>query len=388
MMVANNSTIFLKAAEFKHLMDAILRLEVVALLEDYVPYLSFLDRVKNYKADMQKVRKRVDSFLGKVIADHRRTQTKGEEVKANADFLHVLLSLPGPDGAERWTDDNLKGFLLVSKTFLRQFGLRHKTAALENAHQNKCLLQDLFIAGTDTSSVTVEWAMSELLRHPQIMKKAQQELDTVVGTGRLVAESDLPQLPYLVNIVKETFRLHPVVPLLIPHESVQPCQVLGYEIPAKTRLLVNVWGMGRSSEVWEDALSFNPDRFQERCVSSSLFLNPSLPDEGIYFTQIIPCVSGCRDLDVRGKHFELLPFGTGRRGCPGITLGLTLVQYSLARLLQAFTWSLPDGNKPEDLDMSEAFGLTLPRAEHLIGIPSPRLSPNMYEAKTLHIVQT
>lgn len=215
-------------------------------------------------------------------------------------------------------------------------------------------LQDLFTAGTDTSSSTVEWALAELIRHPEILAKAQRELDSVVGPGRLVSELDLPNLPYLQAIIKETFRLHPSTPLSLPRMAAEDCEINGYFIPKDSTLLVNVWAIARDPNVWPEPLEFRPSRF--------------LPG------------SEHAHIDVRGNDFEVIPFGAGRRICAGMSLGLRMVQFMTATLVHAFNWALPDGQLAEKLDMEEAYGLTLQRAVPLTVHPNPRLSPKVYSA--------
>jgi cytochrome P450 len=211
------------------------------------------------------------------------------------------------------------------------------------------LVQELITGGTDTSSVTVEWAMSELLRKPEVLAKATEELDRVVGRDRLVAEGDIPSLPYLDAVVKETMRLHPVVPLLIPRVSREDTSVAGYGIPRGTRVLVNVWAIGRDPAVWGDAAEeFRPERF----VGS--------------------------EVDVKGQDLRLLPFGSGRRMCPAHGLGLRMVQLVLANLVHGFAWRLPDGMAPEKLSMEEKFGISVSRMEQLKAIPEPKLPDHLY----------
>jgi len=190
--------------------------------------------------------------------------------------------------------------------------------------------------------------MSELLRNPSMMKRAQEELESVVGLDCLVEESMLPHLQYLQSVVKETLRLYPPAPLLLPHESMEHSTVGGYQIPQKTRVIVNAWAIGRDPLVWEEANVFKPERFL-----------------------------GSR-IDVKGQDFGLIPFGSGRRGCPGISLALCMIQLGLAQLLHCFDWYLPEGITPQNLDMSEAFGITMPRAVHLHAIAIPRLPLHMY----------
>jgi cytochrome P450 len=208
----------------------------------------------------------------------------------------------------------------------------------------------LIAAATDTSAVTVEWALAELLRKPEAMTKATEELDRVVGHGRLVTEADIPSLPYLDAIVKETLRLHPVAPLLAPRLSREDTSVGGHDIPAGTRVIVNVWAIGRDPALWGNASDeFRPERF----VGSGL--------------------------DVKGLDFELLPFGSGRRMCPGYTLGLKMVQLTLANLLHAFAWRLPDGVAAAELSMEEKYGLSMPRAVPLEAVIEPKLPAHLYD---------
>lgn len=185
--------------------------------------------------------------------------------------------------------------------------------------------------------------MTELLRHPAALKRVQEELDSVVGRNRLVEETDMPHLKYLRAVVKETLRMHPVAPLLVPHYSMESCEVAGYLIPANCQVFINVWAMGRDASIWERPLEFEPERFLTN------------------------------NIDFVGQDFELLPFGSGRRSCPGRTMGLLVVEYTLAVLLHACTWELPLGLRPEDVDLAEAPGLVVPKAVPLEAVATPRL---------------
>jgi len=202
--------------------------------------------------------------------------------------------------------------------------------------------------GTDTTSVTVEWAMSELLSNPEVLAKATEELDRVIGRDRLVAEGDIPNLPYMEAIVKETMRLHPVGPLLTPRLAREDVSVGSYDIPAGTRVFINAWAIGRDPAVWEAPMEFRPERF----VGSRV--------------------------DVKGQHFVLLPFGSGRRMCPGMGLALRMVPMILTNLLHAFAWRLPDGVAAEELSMEETFGLTVPRLVPLEAVAEPKLPARLY----------
>eukprot|EP01018_Ginkgo_biloba_P008292 Gb_24989 [translate_table: standard] len=182
-----------------------------------------------------------------------------------------------------------------------------------------------------------------MLLNPSMMKKVKDELESVVGLNRMVEESDLPQLEYLKAVVKEILRLHPPGPLSMPHEARENCIVGGYNIPRKARIIVNVFALGANPNSWEDSEKFKPERF----IGSPI--------------------------DVKGQNFEVIPFGSGRRGCPGQPLAISLVEYALATLLHCFDWRLPDGMRAEDLSMTEEFGLSTPRAVHLVAVPTPRL---------------
>ncbi|XP_074263218.1 cytochrome P450 76AD1-like [Silene latifolia] len=201
------------------------------------------------------------------------------------------------------------------------------------------LLIDLFVAGTDTTSSTLEWAMTELLRNQEKMAKAQDELDQIIGKNTTVQESDISKLPYIQAIVKETFRLHPPAPFLIPRKSEKDVQLFGFSVPKDAQIWVNVWSIGRDSSVWPNALSFLPERFKES------------------------------EVDFKGQSFELLPFGAGRRICPGVPLAYRMVHLMLATLLHSFNWKHAHGLSPEDIDMEEKFGVTLQKVQPLQAIP-------------------
>ena len=201
------------------------------------------------------------------------------------------------------------------------------------------ILQDLFVAGTDTTSNTLEWAMAECLQNPEKMKKAKAELVQVIGKGKLIEEADVSRLPYLRCIVKETLRLHPPVPFLIPRRVEQDVEVCGYNVPKNSQVLVNAWAIGRDETVWENALEFKPERFLES------------------------------EPDIRGRDFELIPFGAGRRICPGLPLAVRMVPVMLGSLLNSFDWKLEGGIAPKDLDMEEKFGITLQKALPLRAVP-------------------
>lgn len=199
----------------------------------------------------------------------------------------------------------------------------------------------MFAAGTDTTFITLDWTMTELIMNPRVMEKAQAEIRSIVGERRVVQERDVPQFHYMRAVIKEIFRLHPAVPVLVPRESLEDVMIDGYNIPAKTRIYVNVWAMGRDPEQWENPEAFQPERF----IGSSI--------------------------DFKGQDFELIPFGAGRRICPGITFGTATVELALAQLLHSFDWELPPGIKASDIDNTEAFGISMHRTVPLHVIAKP-----------------
>lgn len=183
------------------------------------------------------------------------------------------------------------------------------------------------LAGIDTSAVTLEWAMSNLLNHPHILKKARAELDDQVGQQHLIDESDLSKLPYLQNIISETLRLYPAAPLLLPHFSSSDCTIEGYDVPRDTMVLVNAWAIHRDPKLWDDAESFKPERFE-------------ITGEG-------------------EVNMKLMPFGLGRRSCPGSGLAQRVLGLALGSLIQCFEW---ERVSDEEVDMSEGEGVTMPKA--------------------------
>ncbi|XP_056174177.1 geraniol 8-hydroxylase-like [Syzygium oleosum] len=206
--------------------------------------------------------------------------------------------------------------------------------------QIKHLMLDLFVAGTDTTSNTLEWAMAELLHNPDKLSRAQTELDQVIGKGNLVDESNIARLPYLQAIVKETFRLHPTVPLLLPRKSGAELEIGGVTVPEGAQVFVNVWAIGRDGTLWEDPNAFMPERF----LGS--------------------------EMDVKGQSFELIPFGGGRRVCPGLPLALRMLHMMLGSLLNCFNWKHEGGIEPEDMNMDDKFGLTLQKDQPLRAVPT------------------
>eukprot|EP01018_Ginkgo_biloba_P040171 Gb_09267 [translate_table: standard] len=207
---------------------------------------------------------------------------------------------------------------------------------------------DLFIGGSETNVTTIEWAMTKLIHKLQTMKRAQAEVEKIVGCNSKVEESDTELLPYLQAIVKEALRLHPPVPLLLPHRADASCEIAGFVIPKNSQVIVNAWAIGRDPTSWNDPLEFIPERFLE-----------------------------C-EREYKGHDFELIPFGAGRRICPGILLASRMLLFILASLLHSFNWSLLDEMRGEELDMSDKFATTQHKAIALNAIPTPCLPSHLY----------
>ncbi|XP_030510236.2 cytochrome P450 71D9 [Cannabis sativa] len=275
------------------------------------PSLSFLDWISRVKYESFNLRS--SRIMEDIIKDHRNIMSRGKSGRKE-DFIDALL---------KFHDKNTT-----------DLGL---TLTIGNI---KAVIWDIFVAGSLSSSSTVDWAMVEMMRNPKVMKKTQDEVREVFGKKGLVDESLINEMKYLKSVVKETLRLHPPAPLLLPRESSEKCEINGYEIPMKTRVMVNIWAIGRDSKYWIEPLSFMPERF-------------------------VDC-----SIDFRGNNFEFIPFGAGRRICPGMSFGLNNVELSLALLLYHFDWTLPKGMKPEDLDMTELSAITLRRKDDLYLIPN------------------
>ncbi|KAF8403582.1 hypothetical protein HHK36_011686 [Tetracentron sinense] len=215
------------------------------------------------------------------------------------------------------------------------------------------LLWDMITAGMDTTTISVEWAMAELIKNPRVQQKAQEELDYVVGSNRVMTESDFPNLPYLQCVAKEALRLHPPTPLMLPHKANAKVMIGGYDIPKGSIVHVNVWAMARDPALWKNPLEFRPERFFEE------------------------------DVDMKGHDFRLLPFGAGRRVCPGAQLAINLVTSMLGHLLHHFRWNPADGVKPDEIDMSENPGTVTYMRTPLQAVPAPRLPAHLYKRVSL-----
>nr|XP_027085781.1 cytochrome P450 71A1-like [Coffea arabica] len=304
--------------EFQEMIDTWFWLGGVFNIGDWIPWLDRFD-LQGYIKQMKELYKKFDRFHNHVLDDHQ-ARRKTEKDFIPKDMVDILLQYAeDPDLQVKLTRDQIKG-----------------------------LIQDLLAGGTDTSATTVEWAMNELLKHPRLIRKAAEELDRVIGKDKWVEEADFSKLPFLEAIIKETLRLHPLATLLAPRYAIEDCTVAGYHIAKGTTVFINTWSIGRNSKYWDSPEEFIPERFLEK------------------------------DIDMKGQNFALLPFGSGRRRCPGYNLGIKLVRSTLANLLHGFNWKLPHGMKPEEICMEELYGLTTHPRISLAMIPEPRLPVNLY----------
>ncbi|CAM6093426.1 unnamed protein product [Calypogeia fissa] len=269
----------------------------------------------------------LDKFIEEIIEEHRQRRSIANTENCKEDFVDALLGFgQTKEFEQRLSMDSVKAMML-----------------------------DMVVGGSDTSSVATLWALTELLKHPHMLRKVQEELDSVVGRHRLVQEEDLPKLLYVTAVVKETLRFHP--PSALFYRQVLPtddCEIEGFHIPAGTPVIVSPWCIHRDPEAWERPLEFDPDRFLN---STTHF---------------------------KGQDFEFLPFGGGRRICPGMNLATLMVAYTLSLLVQALDWALPDGQEPEELDMSETFGAVLNKRVPLMISGKARLPHHvLYPAQEL-----
>ncbi|CAL9775009.1 unnamed protein product [Musa acuminata subsp. burmannicoides] len=279
------------------------RLSAATSPEEFLPFLKWIG-LNGLEKQLIRMRKEVDVLLQGMV-DERRKGMRTERNDANKTLVDVMLSLQEED-PQNYTDNIIKGMILV-----------------------------LIFAGFDTSSVTMEWAMSLLLNHPEALKKVHDEIETHVGHQRLVIDSDLPQLRYLNNVIRETLRLFPPGPLLVPRESTMECSIGGFHVPRGTMLIVNAYRMHRDPALWTDPAEFKPERFE----------------------------SG------EGEGYKYVPFGVGRRRCPGEAMAMKAVGLVLASLVQCFEWKRLG---EEEVDLNEGEGLSMPKAIPLEVFCKPR----------------
>ncbi|XP_022751610.1 cytochrome P450 71D9-like [Durio zibethinus] len=283
---------------------------------DMYPSIKLLHLINKMRPKNQRLCQKVDEILENIIREHRvrKSTAKGGEDEVADDLVQVLLDIQDHGDLE----------------------LPLSTSSV------KAITLNMFAAGGDTSSTVVEWAMAEMLRNPKIMEKAQAEVRCVFAGKRDIDEARVHDLKYLNQVIKETLRFHPPAPLLLPRECQESCEVNGWVIPAKTRIMVNAWAICRDQNYWAEAEKFHPERFNDNSIS------------------------------YKGTDFHYIPFGAGRRICPGMSFGIANVELTLANLLFHFDWQLPHGMKPEDLDMTEVLAGVVRRKVDLCLVPIPR----------------
>ncbi|KAF7838256.1 cytochrome P450 71A1-like [Senna tora] len=281
---------------------------------DYFPSLGWVDVVCGRVSKLKALFGELDEFFDQIIEEHRMGLKKKKKDDDDADrksFVDILLHLQENGMLDyEFTQDDLKSIIM-----------------------------DMFIGGSDTTSTTLEWAMTELAKHPAKMKKAQEEVRRIVGSKSKVDENDISEMKYLKCIIKETLRFHPPTPLVAPRVARSTVQLSGYTIPAKTTVYINAWAIQMDPAIWEKPEEFWPERFEEN------------------------------DVDFKGLDFRFTPFGSGRRGCPGMIFGVYSVECMLANLLYWFDWKIP--TSVQEIEMGEIFGLTVSRKVPLRLQPIP-----------------
>lgn len=275
--------------------------------QDVFPILGWLDVLTGLTSNLKRTSKKLHDFLGQVIEDHKNSKSNSDKM----DFVDILLKHQRDnDLPVVLSDDNVKAVLL-----------------------------DMIVGGTDTTAATLEWAMAELVKNPNMMKKARDEVKRVVGKKGKVDEADCNQMKYIQCIIKETLRIYAVSPFLAPRKNTASIKLGGYDIPQNTRIFVAAWAIQRDSKVWDKPEVFLPERF----LSTSI--------------------------DFKGQDFEFIPFGAGRRICAGVTFSVAEAELILANLLYWFNWELPDGATAEGMDMTEAWGQVIHKKTPLLLIP-------------------
>ncbi|KAD4385511.1 hypothetical protein R6Q59_010559 [Mikania micrantha] len=293
---------------------------------DFIPWIRWLD-LGGYEMKMKKTALEMDAAINGWLEDHKKKRNYASTLQVNESkdqeiFMAALLRR-----VEEAAKEELFGF------------------NADDVVKSTCL--SLFAASTDTTEATPTWALALLVNNPMVLKKAQEEIENHVGKDRNVEESDMSKLVYLQAIIKESMRLYPVVPLLIPHESTEDCIVSGNMVPKGTRLLINIWKIHHDPQMWITPFEFHPDRF----------------------------LTSNKEVDVKGRHFELIPFGSGRRMCLGMPFALESLQLILASILHAFEFQNPSNEK---INMTESFGLVNHKAGPFELQVAPRLSPRVY----------
>ncbi|XP_004506687.1 cytochrome P450 71D11-like [Cicer arietinum] len=301
--------------EFISVAKQLIKLAGGFYIGDLFPSATWLHNLSGMKPKLEKLSQHVDRILGHIINDHKEERSRRAKegvAEAEEDLIDVLLKFEDSSNDLDFylTSDNIKAIIL-----------------------------DVFIAGSETAATTINWAMAEMIKNPRVLKIAQAEVRDKINRRGMIDETTLGELKYLKAVIKESLRLHPSIPLLLPRECRQACVINGYHIPVKSRVIINAWAIGRDPKYWIDPDKFYPERF----IDSSI--------------------------DYKGTNFEYIPFGGGRRICPGMNYGIANVEQTLAMFLYHFDWKLPNGMKNEELELREEFGAAMSRKGDLYLIP-------------------
>ncbi|XP_047325119.1 cytochrome P450 CYP82D47-like [Impatiens glandulifera] len=309
-----------EARKCQRILKKITRLIGLNVVGDMIPWLRWLD-IGGHQKVMKETSKEYDNLMEEWLEEHHdRRKGHNDSGSADRDFIDVMIS--------KLKDVNIDNY------------------DADTINKSTCL--NLNLGGVDSTATMLTWTISLLMNHREVLMKVEEELDIHVGKGRNVEESDIPKLVYLQAVMKESLRLYPPVPLGGPREVTKDCVVGGYHVAAGTRLFFNIWKVQHDPKIWSEPLEFRPERF----------------------------MTTHRNTDFRGQNFELIPFGTGRRVCPGINLSMQMGHLVLASLLQSFKLLNPNN---ELVDMTAVEGVSLSKATPLEVIITPKLSSNLYE---------
>ncbi|CAI9099856.1 OLC1v1036738C1 [Oldenlandia corymbosa var. corymbosa] len=283
-------------------------------IADFIPWLGWINHINGMESKVARLVKVVDQYLESILQEGlQRRKVVNTEQQGHQNLLDVLLNLQ---------HENTSGSILDRDSI-------------------KAVILNMIVGGTDTTYALLDWALSELLKNPSAMTRLQNEVRQFSGfkSDGIITEDDLGKFPYLKAVIKETLRLHPPASILV-RKSSQAVKFLGYDIEQGTQVYINTWAIGRDPQHWENADEFQPERF----------LNSNV--------------------DFKGQHAEFLPFGVGRRSCPGSAFGLVIAELALANLVCHFNFSLPNGKRSEELDMTDAYGLVTVRKNPLLLVAS------------------
>ncbi|PON96770.1 Cytochrome P450, E-class, group I [Trema orientale] len=287
---------------------------------DFFPgkYGRWIDVVRGFMGRLNESFRALDTFFDQVVAEHKTVLNNDHNGSGRKDFAGILLGLQ---------NDGMLDFDLTQENL-------------------KAVLMDMFVGASDTTSTALEWLMAELVRNPRVMKKVQEEVRRVVGNKSEIEINHINQMEYLKCVIKENLRLHPPLPFLVPRKTLSSVKLGGYDIPERTVVYINVWAIHRDPSEWDKPEEFFPERFENNPI----------------------------DFKLGQDSFQFVPFGVGRRGCPGVQFGVASTEYVIAHLLYWFDWKLSTDGGPileEELDMSEVYGLTVHKKGplHLVPIP-------------------